>query len=251
MPVVAPDKRELMQLIVKQALEGEAFFDVFETCSSQNTKTIYLIGPYTGKLLYFRYLIRKLVTRGYRVYYLQPYKKVLSSSRPQSLEKAVSQAYQLIFDDMKKLDDKTETYLIGISLGSYLGLNVLADLPRVTRFTVVAGGVPLGGVFRTSSLFLLQRRQLKSNSQSIESVERHWVKFDEAFKSQDLKGRQILALNSRADQLIKAKYLDIFLKELTQAGARVTDIRAGFLPHIVQALSVNFRVKRIDKFLRS
>lgn len=240
-----------MYRIVRQDTQKASFHDVYVVNPANSVKTIYLIGPYTGRLLYFRYFLGKLAKRGYRVYYLQPYKSVLSSKQPQNLENAIAQAYQLISDDMKKLSREHKAYLVGISLGSYLGLNVLVDLPRINKFAVIAGGVPLGGVFRTSSLFLMQRRQLKNSDESLESVERHWVKFDEAFKSQDLRGRHILALNSRGDQLIKSKYLDIFLKELTQAGARVDDIRSGYLPHIIQALSVNFRVNRIDKFMRS
>ena len=226
------------------------FYDVYQTEPPAQRKTIYFIGPYTGRLLYFKILISRLVLRGYRILYLQPHTEVLNTQRPKNLEQSITEAYGIISRDLAQLTNKEQSYLLGISLGSYLGLNVLADLP-IRKFIVVAGGVPLGNVFRTSSLFLLQRRKLKKQNHSYETVEREWLRFDKAFKSQDLKEKDVLALNSKTDGLIKAKHLTIFMNELSKAGAKVQSIRSGRLPHFVQALSANFRIRQIDKFFKS
>jgi hypothetical protein len=211
------------------------------------TKTIYLIGPYAKGQHYFDRLIRKFEQKKYRVLYLQPDPEILNAARPKQLEVGIQEAYKIISEDIQSQPKDASRYLLGISLGSYLGLNLLHDLP-IQKFAVVAGGVPLGGVFRTSALFLLQRYKLKKQDSGLDSVERHWVPFDQAFKSKDLSGRTILALNSKADRLIKGKYLDIFMHELTKAGATVINRRSGYLLHFIQALSANFRTKRLSAF---
>jgi len=217
----------------------------------QNTvksdRTVYFIGPYTGKKHYYLPFLYLIQRRGYRVVYLQPINAVLDAFHPEWLEQAILQAQDIIYDDRKAVPRKSD-YLVGVSLGSYIGLNVILT-ERFKRFAVVAGGAPLAGIFRAHYLFASQRRRLHK-SDGYKHIDANWQKFDEAFKKHQLDDLEVLSFNSAADSMITEEKLEMFMGDLKNAGAKVDSRINRYLPHEVQAFSLNWRVAKIDSFFR-
>lgn len=223
------------------------FYHQYESKKCSN-RTLYFIGPYTGRKFYYWPFLYLMEWRGYRVVYLQPITAVLDAMHPEWLEQAIVQAQDIIYDDRKSVARQSD-YLLGVSLGSYIGLNVILT-ERFKRFAVVAGGAPLAGIFRAHYLFASQRRRLKKRG-GYEHVDKHWQKFDEAFKKHQLDDLEVLGLNSTADRMITRQKLESFMKDLTDAGAKVDSRLNGLLPHELQAFSLNWRVGTVDRFFKS
>ena len=146
-----------MKRLEKSNLRVGKFFDVYS--NSVNTeRTVYFVGVYGGRLIYFIIFLLDLTLRRYRVIYIQPRKEILSVHNPDWLGNSIKQVINIIHVDRKNNPGKH--YLVGASLGSYLGLNISLQ-EHFEKFIVLAGGAPLGKVFRTTKLFSAHRKQLK------------------------------------------------------------------------------------------
>lgn len=219
-------------------------YDVYVS-KNNSKKVLYILGPYAGKKYYFYPLFFALKQRGYRVVFMQAHRAVLSTRHPEYLESAVVQARAIINSDRKSVT-RSQDFLLGLSLGSYLGLSVLLT-EKFKKFIVIGGGAPLVGVFKSHSMFRSERKKM-SSKKSESQVYGNWVKFDEAFKSYSLDYLTVLAINSKNDRVVPNENLNTFYSDLKNTGAIVLDQRRGYLPHIPQVLSANFRARQIDRF---
>lgn len=220
------------------------FYHQYQT-KKQSDKTLYFIGPYTGRKIYFLPFFYTMYWFGYRIVYLQPVNDVLNAMQPTWLEQAILQAGDIIYQDRSEVSRKSD-YLIGVSLGSYIGLNLLLS-EQFKKFVVIAGGAPLIDVFRSHYLFGGQRRRLRKTG-GFSHVNAHWEKFDKAYKKYQLKDLEILGFNSKADRMITQDRLQPFMQNLTDAGAKVESRLNYLLPHEVQAFSTNWRMWTIHSF---
>ena len=238
-----------MRELEKSNAQKGYFYDIYETKNSSHLRTLYLLGSYKGIPIYYKRFISQMAKLKYRVVYLQPCPEVLSSRHPNWLGEAINQAVAVIRDDMKDNPSKN-TYLMGISLGSYLGLNIQLRIP-FKKFVVVAGGAPLNGVFRSVLMFWGDRRRLKKEASGYENLEAHWLPYDEAYKAADLSGTSTLFVNSKNDRVIPDKKFAKFLKEYKKTGVKIVNRQRGYLTHSLKVLSVNFRAKEVDDFFKS
>lgn len=237
-----------MKLIEKSDPANGKFYHIYMPTRSAK-KTTYFLGSYEGRLAYFWIFIKLMTLKGYRVVYLQPCKEVLSHHHPTWLGDSINQAVDIIKKDMKKFPTDTSA-LVGVSLGSYLNLNIFLQV-KFKKCVVVAGGAPLVGVFKTKFLFKKARKELHKNGKELESVTEYWQPFDEAFKTINLSHMEVLLINSNNDRLLEPKNFYWFIKLLRRTGAIVVNRQKGHLPHVLQALSINWRVKEISRFLKS
>lgn len=236
-----------MHLSVRSDLENELFYDVY-TAGDPAQHTLYLIGPYKGRPLYIRFFVWRMTCAGLRVVYLQSRPEILSSKQPKWLGKSIKQAISYIQADMNMHSSK-EHYLMGISLGSYLGLNVQLEIP-FKKFVVVAGGAPLMGVFRSSFMFRADRKRIAKHAGGYKKLQAHWEPYDHAFKSADLRGSATLFLNSKNDRVIPNEAFSRFLESYKKTGVRIVNRQRGYLIHTLKALSINFRNKEVEDFLK-
>lgn|GEM_PF-4785818 len=222
------------------------FFDVYEL-NSRAKKTLYFIGPYKGRKYYFYFFFRGMARCGYRIFFLQPHEDVLSTKHLEWLGDSIDQAINLIDAD-RKARVSEDSFIAGVSLGSYLSLNILLNL-RFKKFVGVAGGVPLAEFFRTTYLFRKDLKDMKNAGREHE-IDGHWQRFDEAFKQNQLLGTDILLINSKMDRVIRPKVLAEFIKTLRRTNANVINDQKGYLPHTLKSLSLNFQAHKIDKFFK-
>ncbi len=234
-------------LIQNRDISSNHYFDVYVPEQDQES-TLYLIGPYRGRKLYYNLFIKAMEKRGYRVVYLQPSSKILDPNHPQRLEHSIQEATRIIRKDMSPRNPQSAS-LMGMSLGSYIGLNVLAKT-QIKKFVVVAGGAPLEEVFNTAGMFGVARmKSRKKIKEGQLQLDHHWYKFDHEFKASDFKGRSILAINSSRDNIVTPKRRTEFLSAVEIAGSQVIDNAEGTSSHIVQALSPNWQIDQIESFL--
>lgn len=221
------------------------YYDVYNVGSEDSAKTLYFLGPYGGKKYYFYRFIVKMTHKGYRVVFLQPSKQILRSDKPSWLGEAITQARAYVAEDRKNVPRDFDC-IVGVSLGSYLGLNVLLE-QHFSKFVVVAGGAPLMKIFKSNYLFRSERKKL--TGKGYEELEEHWVRFDTAFKDHQLSGLSVLGINSKVDEVIPRPVLEKFMTQMLDAGAAIENNIKGYAPHVVQSLSLNFRVRQVEDFL--
>jgi len=222
------------------------FYNVY-IINPRSNKTLYFIGPYKGKKYYFYFFFLGMVRRGYRIFYLQPHNDVLSTKHLEWLGKAILQATEIIQKD--RGNKNGQSYLAGVSLGSYLSLNIILN-QRFEKFAGIDGGAPLAQIFRTAYLFRKDREIIKKAGRQAE-ISDQWHRFDDAFTSEQLKGVDILLVNSKNDSIVRPKSLAEFVEALSKTGANVINDQKGYLPHILKSLSLNFLANKIHKFFRS
>lgn len=236
----------MYKVLQKSNPEKGSFFDIYEI-NSNAKKTLYFIGPYKGRQYYFHLFFTGMARRSYRIMFLQPHPDVLSTIHLEWLGKSIEQAVEKIARDRDSRNDEN-TYIAGVSLGSYLSLNILLNLP-FKKFVGVAGGAPLAEVFRTAYLFRNDRKVIKSSGREHE-MDEHWLRFDEAFKQNQLSDTDILLINSKMDRVIRSRVLTRFVKSLRKTGANVVNNQKGYLPHTLKSLSLNLLSQKVDKFLK-
>jgi hypothetical protein len=234
-----------MKKVLHSDLQKQQFYDVFES-SSSSSKTIYFLGGYGGKFKYFRIFLMSMIKKGYRVVYLQPISEILDIHTPQNLKIAIEQASKYIAADKNK--HFGEHYLIGVSLGSYLGLNICLH-EKFDKFVVIAGGSPILTVLERAKLFKSERKILEENGTYRNRLIEQWSPFDKAFKSHSFKHMKIMMINSKKDEVIEIRNLKKFVANLRLTNATVVEASFSQLPHTLQALSVNWRSSQISRFL--
>lgn len=224
------------------------FFDV-HVPDTDTGSTIYFVGPYGGRRILFKPFLMAMSRKGYRVVYFQPTTKVLDVLHPEWLGRAVSQLKEYIQTDITA-HAGSPCSLVGVSLGSYMGLNIL-PLPPIQKFVVVAGGAPLEELFNSAALFRAHRHKHKKSGGDLSQLDKSWYTFDRQFIQGDFRHLEVLAINSVRDKLITPERRRRFLTAMQVTGAQVHDYAKGGLSHTPQALSANLRTKQIDTFLKS
>lgn len=236
-----------MKQLIKSSSTDKQFYDVYEDGES-DLRTVYFIGTYGGKPKYFKQFIASMVKKSYRVVYLQPITDVLSIGHPEWLEVAVKQANEIIKTDLNSTAQEPAG-LVGASLGSYLGLNVITHI-KFKKFVVVAGGSPLLEVFSESAMFEKARQQVRDDEREM-VLRKQWGEFDRRYKNAKLDHLEVLFIVSDRDEVIKKANLQTFLDSFQQTGVNIKVQRSRMFKHTLQVLSINARSKQIEDFLKS
>jgi pimeloyl-ACP methyl ester carboxylesterase len=227
------------------------FFDIYiqENSGTFDRKhTIYFLGPFGGKQFYFQRFIKQISRLGYRIVFLQPDLEVLSPKHPDWLNRSMLEASSYIRADRKQCVN-SQCSLLGVSLGAYIGLNVLQE-EKFQKFVVIAAGIPLQELIGEGSMFSKYRKKFAEYHPD-KKPGIHFIATDSAFKNADLSGVHAFVRNSHGDMVLKRKYLKQFLSDVEEAGITLDSKISGILPHPLQVLSTNFRVAAIHKFLQS
>lgn len=232
-----------MKKIIQSDPWNNEFFDVFTGGSVNSKQTLYFIGPYKGKIVYFARFLKVFCRKKFRILFLQPSEHILDSSQPEWLGKSIEQAMRIIITDMAAHSSQ-QHYLVGVSLGSYLGLNVQLQV-SFKKFVIVAGGAPLRGVSKSSGL-LKQSPEERATSQSLK-----WAAYSDAYKGHDFSGSSTLLINSWNDRVLNQNQLRQFLEAYKKTGVQIINHQKGKLPHNLQALSLNLRCNQVEKFFNS
>lgn len=217
--------------------------------ASDGSDTIYFIGPYGGRTIYFNIFIQDMRRRGYSVVYIQPEKSVLDVFRPANLHFAIERISAFIQEDIIRRPDN-KAAIVGVSLGSFIGVNLLGDLP-INKYIAIAGGAEILSVFRDDKLFRAARKKLDASEGGADLLYKYWQQYDVNFKERDLHKVQALVINSNGDRMITPNKRERFLDDLSSAGALVSRESYGRLPHKLQAMKTNLLTNRIHKFIQS
>ena len=68
---------------------------IFESKSSASKGTVFFVGPYTGKEVYFKPFLSTMSAK-FRVVYIQPKDSVLDYRKPENLAVAISEVGEFI-----------------------------------------------------------------------------------------------------------------------------------------------------------
>jgi hypothetical protein len=220
---------------------------------------IFFVGPFSGREIYFRPLISQLRDK-YRVHYIQPKDQALSYGHPEKLELAIEQIGEYIKLNQKKPAGflnliklkfgriKNRNFVVGTSLGSYIGYSSLPKLDLVDKYFFSASGGLITHIHEDEDFKKLMNYK-KFSSEQVQRAVRIWSDYEaRALKNIKLKGKSIKVINSNNDKLIQKKHTKEWFGESDLSGSDLSFEYTNLPGHQAQVLALNLYAKKIADF---
>jgi hypothetical protein len=231
----------------------------FEAGNGHARGNIFFVGPFTGKEIYFRPLIKKISQR-YKVYYIQPKDECLSYGSPEKLEQGINQVGEFIRQNQikpkgiinyikLKFGKKTnKNFVIATSLGSYFSYFNIPIFDYVDKYFLTATGGLITHVYQDSDF----KKLMKIKDFSVEQVDsavKIWSDLEaKVLPSIKLSGKSIKMINSNNDKLIQKKHTQEWFGVADLTGADVQFEYTNLPGHQAQVLALNLYSKKIEEF---
>lgn len=233
---------------------------IFECKSPESNGTIFFVGPYTGKEVYFKPFLSSMSVH-YRVVYIQPKDTVLDYKKPENLATAINEVGEFIQLNLqkskgvrKKMKSKIQgtspNYFVGASLGAYFGYNLIPKLKTIDDYYFNAAGAFVSHLIEETEF----KNLLKVKQQTNEDIARShkiWSDFEsEHLYGTKLRGKNIKLVNSSNDKLVQKKYTKELFDLADLRGANIQFEYTKLPGHQSQTLAINLYTKKIERFIK-
>jgi hypothetical protein len=220
---------------------------------------IFFVGPFTGKEIYFRPLINQLKDR-YTLHYIQPKDESLSYGNPENLALVIKQVGDYIKLNQKKTSGflnfiklklgklKNKNFVVGTSLGSYIGYFSIPDLNFVDKYFFNASGGLISHIYEDADFKKTMQYKKFSNEQIAKAI-KIWSDYEnENVVNIKLKGKSIKVVNSNYDKLIQKKHTKEWFGSADLSGSDLSFEYTNLPGHQAQVLALNLYAKKITEF---
>lgn len=232
---------------------------IIEAVNNHAKGNIFVVGPFTGKELYFRPLLKKL-SQKYRVHYIQPKDECLNYGAPANLEEGIRQVGQYIKHNQIKPRGllnyfktkfgrlKNKNFIIGTSLGSYFSYFNISNLEYVDKYFFTATGGLITHVYKDADFRKLMKIKDFTNQQ-VEDAVKIWSNLEaKALPNIKLSGKSLKIINSNNDKLIQKKHTQEWFGLTDLTGADIQFEYTNLPGHQSQVLALNLYAKKIEEF---
>ena len=235
---------------------------IFEAANGHARGNIFFVGPYTGKEIYFRPLIKRL-SQKYRFFYIQPKDECLSYGSPEDLEKGIIQVGEFIkqnqikpqgiinYIKLKFGKKANRNFVIATSLGSYFSYFNIPVLDYIDKYFLTATGALISHIYQDSDF----QKLIKMKDYTPEQVKKAmkiWSDLEAKYlPSIKLSGKSIKMINSNNDKLIQKKHTQEWFGMADLTGADVQFEYTNLPNHQAQTLALNLYSKKIEEFFGS
>lgn len=232
---------------------------IFEASNNHARGNIFFVGPFTGKEIYFRPLIKK-ISQKYKVYYIQPKDECLNYGSPEKLEQGINQVGEFIKQNQikpkgiinyikLKLGKKTnKNFVIGTSLGSYFSYFNMPVFDYIDKYFFTA----TGGLITHTHEDVDFQKLMKIKDFSAEQVDgavKIWSDLEaRILPGIKLSGKSIKMINSNNDKLIQKKHTQEWFGVADLTGADIQFEYNNLPGHQAQVLALNLYSKKIEEF---
>lgn len=232
---------------------------IFDCKAAQSKGTIFFVGPYTGKEVYFKPFLSAMSAK-FRVVYIQPKDSVLDYAHPENLEIAINEVGEFIathIEKPKKFSEKVKSkfdglsrnYFVGDSIGSYFGYNLIPKLKIIDTYFFNAAGAFVSHLVENPEFKKLLKKQLFS-SEEINHAHTVWSAYErQRLHGIKLRGKNLKIVNSSKDKLVQKKYTKELFELADIRGANMQFEYTSLPGHQSQALAINVYAKKIEKFI--
>ncbi len=233
---------------------------IFESKSSASKGTVFFVGPYTGKEVYFKPFLSTMSAK-FRVVYIQPKDTVIDFKHPENLAVAIEEVGEYIHSHLQKpkgiknrvqskIKGSSGNYFVGNSIGSYFGYNLIPKLKQIDAYYFNAAGAFISHLAENTEF----KKLLKTKNFSAEEIKHAhevWSAYEvKQLHGMKLRGKNLRIVNSNKDKLVQKKHT----KELFE----LADIRSAtmqfeytdFPGHQSQTLAINLYAKKIERFIK-
>jgi hypothetical protein len=233
---------------------------IFESKSSASKGTIFFVGPYTGKEVYFKPFLSTMSAK-FRVVYIQPKDSVLDYRKPENLAVAISEVGEFIKIHIQKpssltkkvkskLEGLSENYFVGVSLGAYFGYNLLPTLKKIDTYYFNAAGAFVSHLVENAEFKKLLNTSVFTTDE-MEHAHALWSAFEvERLHGIKLRGKNIKIVNSSNDKLVQKKHTKELFELADIRGANMQFEYTNFPGHQSQTLAINLYAKKIERFIK-
>ncbi len=233
---------------------------IFECKSSESNGTIFFVGPYTGREVYFKPFLSSMSVN-YRVIYIQPKDSVLNYKKPENLAIAIDEVGEFMQLNLQKssglkkrvkskIEGTSPNYFVGDSIGSYFGYNLIPVIKKIDIYYFNAAGAFISHLVENAEF----KKLLKTNSFSAEEIEhanKIWSDYEiERLHGIKLRGKSIRIINSSKDKLVQKKHTKELFELADIRGASVQFEYTRLPGHQSQTLAINLYSKKIERFIK-
>jgi hypothetical protein len=232
---------------------------VIEPVKKYGPGDIFFVGPFTGKEIYFKPMLKKL-SQKYRVHYIQPKDECLTYGAPENLKEGIKQIGQYIKRNQIKPKGlinyiktkfnklKTKNFVIGTSLGSYFSYFNIPNFEYINKYFFTATGGLINQVYRDEDFQKLMKIQ-DFSQQQIKTAIKIWSDLEfETLPNIKLGGKSLKIINSNNDRLIQKKHTQEWFGLTDLTGANIQFEYTNLPGHQSQVLALNLYTKKIEEF---
>lgn len=233
---------------------------IFEAKSASCSGTIFYVGPYTGREVYFKPFFSTMSAK-FRVIYIQPKDAVIDFKKPENLAIAIEEVGDYIHSHLQKpkgikqrvqskIKGSCGNYFVGNSIGCYFGYNLLPKLKQIDTYYFNAAGAFISHLTENTEF----KKLLKVKNFSVEEIDHaHKVWSDYEIKHLHgikLRGKNIRVVNSSKDKLVQKKHTKELFELADIRGASMQFEYTDLPGHQSQTLAINLYAKKIERFIK-
>lgn len=232
---------------------------VIETANNHARGNIFFVGPFTGKEMFFKPILKKL-SQEYRVHYIQPKDECLSYGAPENLEEGIKQVGQYIKLNQIKPKGlisyikakfgrlKNKNFVVGTSLGSYFSYFNIPNFEYIDKYFFSATGGLITHVYEDTDFQKLMKIK-DFTKQQVENAVETWSNLEaKTLPNIKLSGKSLKIINSNNDKLIQKKHTQEWFGLTDLTGADVQFEYTNLPGHQAQVLALNLYTKKIEEF---
>jgi predicted esterase YcpF (UPF0227 family) len=218
-----------------------------KTFGKADRPTIYYLIGYGSRITQLKFHIRTLVLAGYRVVAFEYDKSILNNGNPAMLIQALDDLVATINHDKKK---HKVAGLYGISLGSWLGANVLVRCGiQSGMFNTGAGNMVR--VVWESSHFATEKKAFQQHGHTRESLQEAWGAHEFTPEGRRWQGKHALIMSSAGDEVLDIHQVRHNIQSWQKSGDDIHWLVSRRLRHGPVVVRNLFRLHRTPKFFKT
>jgi len=217
-----------------------------KTYGKPTRPTIYYLTGYGGKVTQFSAHIRTLVLSGYRVVAFEYDKAILNGGDPHLLIASLHDIVKIINQDKKQ---RTIAGVYGMSLGSWLGANVLVMCNiRSGMFNTGAGNMVR--VLWENEHFKQEKKAFQQHGHTKASLQEVWGPYEFTHDGRRWHGKHALIMSSKGDEVLDIAEVQHNIQSWQKGGDDIQWMVHRNFRHMPVIIRNMFRIRRTPKFFK-
>ena len=209
--------------------------------------TIYYLTGYGSRIKQLSAHIHTLVLSGYRVVAFEYDKSILNHGDPDFLVEALHDIARAIERDKK---NHTVAGVYGISLGSWLGANVLV-MCDIRSGMFNTGADNMVRVIWDNPHFAAEKSMFERNGHTRSSLQKIWGPYEFTRDGRRWNGKHALIMSSRGDEMLDIAEVENNIRSWQKGGDDIQWMVHRSFRHMPVIIRNMFRIHKTPKFFKT
>lgn len=209
--------------------------------------TIYYLTGYGGRVKQYLPHLYALMLGGFRIFIFEYDKSILNAGDPHKLLEAMKDIEETVNKDKQK---REIAGLYGVSLGSWLGLNVVVAC-GLKKGMFNTGATSIVKVVWDNPRLKAEKEAFKKHGYDRKALERLWCDYDFCADGNRYKGKQLVVMNSTKDEIMDINEAKQNVRGWQQDNVDVEFITSGAFKHGPAIARHMLRLKKTIRFFKN